>query len=103
MRKVVSLTTLSVGLLLLADTSSVVHCKHGGYARPGVHMGVREFNATEVYTPPKVRSRHDVRMEEDKRMYASFEKEYQHDQNVLHERFGQDWVHSKYKQNVWLE
>lgn len=59
----------------------------GGYAKPNVHMGVVSFNATEVYHPPKVRNRHDVRMEEDKRLYAIYEQEREHDQNTLHDKF----------------
>lgn len=62
-------------ILLALFMAPSVTSKRQGYARPGVHMGVQEFNATEVYTPPKVRSRHDVRMEEDQRLYAEFEKE----------------------------
>jgi hypothetical protein len=70
---------------LIAALAVSVNAK--GFKHPTVHMGVVNFNSSEVYHPPKFRSKSDIRMEEDNRIYKMYEKEREHDLNVLHDQF----------------
>ena len=82
--------------LALTSALAVSAIAKGPYKNPTVHMGVVNFDASEVYHPPKWRPKSEIRMEEDNRIYKLYEKEREHDLNVLHDEFDQDWVNQRY-------